>query len=226
MDEEVIRIKDIIYVLLRRMKLIVSVTILATLSVGLISFFCISPKYEVSTKLFIGKENKIQGQEQVYNDNDVQMYQKLLKTYAEVITTNDLIDNAIKNHNIDIDSQEILDNLKVTPREDTQILEINYIGKNIEESKKIIELITDKFVERSEELIPNGNVKVIESAKVPEKPVSPNKRLNMIIAFFLGLMGSIGLAFLLEYLNDTFNSKEETEKVLGLPVIGAIPDDM
>ena len=45
-------------------------------------------------KVFIGKENT-QGQDQNYNNNDVQMYQKLLKTYAEIIQTNDLVEKAI-----------------------------------------------------------------------------------------------------------------------------------
>lgn len=60
---------------------------------------------------------------------------------------------------------------------------------------------------------------------MPENPVSPNKKLNIAIGFLLGLMVSIGLAFLLEFVDNTFKTKEQVEQILGLPVVGAIPDD-
>ncbi|MGL5148947.1 MAG: Wzz/FepE/Etk N-terminal domain-containing protein, partial [Clostridium sp.] len=92
MNEEVIKIGDIIDALKKRIALILAITIGATVLSAVVSFFVIKPKYEANTKLFIGKE---EAKEQVYNSNDIQMYQKLLKTYAEIIQTYDLIDRAV-----------------------------------------------------------------------------------------------------------------------------------
>ena len=103
MNEEIIRIEDIVDVLRKRWKIIVSVTIIATIISAIISFFVISPKYEASTKLFIGKEQS-QNADQSYSNNDVQMYQKLLKTYAEVIATNDLVGRALDEANLNLNS--------------------------------------------------------------------------------------------------------------------------
>lgn len=225
MNEETIRIEDILDVLAKRWRMIAIITILATILSAIISFWLIPPKYEASTKLFIGKEN-IQGQDQNYNNNDVQMYQKLLKTYSEIITTNDLVTKAIDEGNLNVQSKEVLDSLKVTPRADTQILEITYTSKDTELSKEVVDLVTNEFIKESAKLIPNGNVKTIESVKVPEAPVSPNKKMNIAIAFLLGLMVSVGLAFLLEFMDNTFKTKEQVEEILGLPVVGAIPDEL
>ena len=57
-----------------------------------------------------------------------------------------------------------------------------------------------------------------------KNPVSPNKKMNIAIAFLLGLMVSVGLVFLLEYLDNTYKNKDQLEKELGIPVLGAIPD--
>ncbi|MFH5978263.1 capsular biosynthesis protein, partial [Clostridium perfringens] len=54
--------------------------------------------------------------------------------------------------------------------------------------------------------------------------ISPNKKLNILIAFVLGLMVGVGVVLILEYLDNTFKSREELEKTLDLPIIGAIPD--
>ena len=73
-------------------------------------------------------------------------------------------------------------------------------------------------------MVPNGNVKVLEEVQLPENPVSPNKTMNIAIAFLLGLMVSVGLVFLLEYLDNTYKNKEQLEKGLDIPVLGTIPD--
>lgn len=224
MNEEIIRIEDIVEILLKRWKLIVSITMIATIMSAIISFFVIQPKYSANTKLFIGKESNTV-QEQSYSNNDVQMYQKLLKTYAEVISTNDLVERAIEGSNIERESKEILKSLTVTPRADTQILEISYTDVDKECAREVVELITTEFIEYSVELIPNGNVKIIEEAKTPIKPVSPNKKMNIAIAFALGLMVSMGLCFLIEFMDNTFKTKEQVEMIMDIPAIGIIPDE-
>ncbi|NRY62041.1 YveK family protein [Clostridium beijerinckii] len=223
--EESIRIEEIINILLKRWKMILSITLLATLTAGIISFFVIAPKYEASTKVFIGKE-KTDSKDQNYNNSDIQMYQQLLKTYAEVIKTNALVEKAINAENFDLNPKDVLGGLTVTPAANTQILEITYISKDRNLSKEVLDSITNQFIKTSTELIPNGNVKIVEPAELPESPASPNKKLNIAIAFLLGLMISVGLAFLLEFLDSTFKSKEQLEQILGVPVIGAIPEDL
>lgn len=224
-SEEFIRIEEIADILLKRWKMILSITLLTTLTVGIISIFVIAPKYEASTKVFIGKE-RTDSKDQNYNNSDIQMYQQLLKTYAEVIKTNALVEKAINTSNLNTTSEEILSDLTVTPTANTQILEIKYISKDRELSKGVLDAITGEFIKTSTELIPNGNVKVIEPAKLPENPASPNNMMNIAIAFLVGLMISVGLSFLLEFIDNTFKNKEQVEQILGIPVIGAIPDDL
>ena len=225
MNEEIIRIEDIVDVLTKRWKMILSITLAATLISAVVSFFLIAPKYEARTKLFIGKENT-QTQDQSYNNNDVQMYQKLLKTYAEVIMTKDLVGQAINSNDLDLKEEDVLKSLTVTPRADTQILEISYINVDPVIAQEVVESVTENFINYSTELIPNGNVKIIESVRVPEKPVSPNKKMNIAIAFLLGLMVSIGLSFLIEFMDNTFKTKEHIENILDLPAIGVIPNEL
>ena len=48
--------------------------------------------------------------------------------------------------------------------------------------------------------------------------------MNIAIAFLLGLMVSIGLIFLLEYMDNTYKTKEQLENELEIPVLGVIPN--
>lgn len=221
MEEEVIRIDDLIQALKKRWVMIVTITLLATLISGLVSFFLIKPQYEASTKLFIGKE---EGADEAYNNNDIQMYQKLMKTYSETIKTKDLVNKALKTTKTDLKDEEVLAGLTVVPVADTQILQIKFKCGSSADAKKIIEAVTNEFIVTSKVLVPNGNIRVIETVEVPENPVSPNKVMNIAIAFLLGLMVSVGLTFLLEFLDNTFKSKDELERALDIPVLGVIPN--
>lgn len=222
MEEQVISISEIFEALKKRWILIVSITLVATLISGVLSFFVIKPTYETSTKVFIGKEESNQ---EGYNTNDIQMYQKLLQTYAETIKTNEVVQAAINStNNTDLTVPAVKGALTVTPVSDTQILQIKYQNKSPEVAKEILEGITNEFVILAKELVPNGNVRVIEAVQLPENPVAPNKKMNIAIAFLLGLMVSVGLVFLIEYLDNTFKSKEELERELDIPVVGIIPE--
>lgn len=222
MEEQVISISEIFEAIKKRWILIVSITLVATLISGVLSFFVIKPTYETSTKVFIGKEESNQ---EGYNTNDIQMYQKLLQTYAETIKTNEVVQAAINStNNTDLTVPAVKGALTVTPVSDTQILQIKYQNKSPEVAKEILESITNEFVILAKELVPNGNVRVIEAVQLPENPVAPNKKMNVAIAFLLGLMVSVGLVFLIEYLDNTFKSKEELERELDIPVVGIIPE--
>ncbi|WP_346916283.1 Wzz/FepE/Etk N-terminal domain-containing protein [Clostridium sp.] len=221
MEEQVISLGEILEVLKKRWKMILIITLIATLVSGLVSFFLISPKYEASTKLFIGKEA---GAEKGYDQSEIAMYQKLMKTYSEAIKTRDLVGRAIKSAKSNLTEDQVLEKLTVVTVADTQILQIKVDDKDPNMAATMVQAITNEFVTTSKVLVPNGNIKVIESVKVPETPVSPNKKMNIAIAFLLGLMVSIGVSFLLEFLDNTYKNREQLEKELEIPVIGTIPN--
>ena len=146
-----------------------------------------------------------------------------MKTYSETIKTRDLVSKALNKTSYDLDVENVLKSLTVVSVADTQILQIKYKSNNPEEAKDVIKEVSNEFIRTSKDLVPNGNIRVIEEVQLPEKPVSPNKKMNIAIAFLLGLMASVGLAFLLEFLDNTFKTKEQLERELEVPVIGLIP---
>lgn len=82
---------------------------------------------------------------------------------------------------------------------------------------------TEAFLKEAMVQFPSGTVKIMDTAVVPEHPSKPNKKLNVAIAFFLGLMVSAGIVFLIEYMDNTIKTENDVEKYIGLPVIGMIP---
>ena len=220
MEEEIINLSDILDAIKRRWALIVGISFGAAIVAAIVSLFLLTPTYETSTKLFIGKE---EGSSEGYNSSDISMYQNLLGTYSQAIQTNDLIEKAINNTGYDYEAKDVKANLTVTTVTGTQIIQVSYVDNSPISAQKILNEITNEFINLSEELVPNGNVKVIETAKIPENPAGPNTKMNIAIAFILGVVISIGIVFLMEYLDNTFKTKDQLEKELDIPVLGTIP---
>lgn len=84
-----------------------------------------------------------------------------------------------------------------------------------------------KRIEEVEVAIATGakanNVFLIDPALEPSVPISPRKRMNLLLGALFGVLAGAGLCFLLEHLDDTVKSQEEVEHLLGYPVLGFVP---
>jgi capsular exopolysaccharide synthesis family protein len=68
-----------------------------------------------------------------------------------------------------------------------------------------------------------SNIRVVDRARVPVRPSSPNKKRNLILALLLGLGGGVGLAFLFDFLDNSVKTSEDVERYAGLPTLGVVP---
>src|SRR5206468_1935883 len=69
----------------------------------------------------------------------------------------------------------------------------------------------------------SNNVRIIDRAEVPKSPMTPGGKRTWLIAFAMGLMLAVGVAFGLDYMNDTIKTPEDVTRRLNLPFLGLVP---
>jgi polysaccharide biosynthesis transport protein len=70
----------------------------------------------------------------------------------------------------------------------------------------------------------SGTAELVTPASTAAEPFAPTPRRNAVLGVVLGLLFGIGLAFLVDYLDDSIKGKEELERAVpGVGVIGLIP---
>ncbi len=67
------------------------------------------------------------------------------------------------------------------------------------------------------------NIQILDRAEYPKAPYKPKKGLNIILSILVGLMGGVGLAFFVEYFDNTVKAPQDIERRLNLPSLGVIP---
>lgn len=78
-------------------------------------------------------------------------------------------------------------------------------------------------LEVTQDLSQAGGIDVLDPAEEPESPVVPNAARNLVVGGLIGILGGIALAFARDYADDSVKSKEESERLTGLPTLGLIP---
>lgn len=208
--------------------------VLIVLSFLLISsiynIFFINKEYEANVKIFIGKQ-KFKNITETYNNEEINLYQRLITTYSEVIKSKKLINESIKGSKMNylqdkyknINYDLLMENLTVNPIANTQIIEIKYKSLNPQQSYDLLYSITENLISYSKELYPNVNITVLEQVHVNLKPLT-NKKLTIIgLGLMLGLIVGIGGIIGVMYLNNTYKNQKSLEEEIGLTVIGVIP---
>ena len=98
------------------------------------------------------------------------------------------------------------------------------LSREVETNKGLYEGLLERLKEASVSAgLKSGNIRVVDPATVPFKPIAPNYPLNLGLAMFLGFGLGIGMAFLKEHLDQTIRYAEDVYQYLGVPVIGFVP---
>jgi len=222
--EQEIDLRQIWKIIKKRWLLLVTIPLLAALISGGISFYVLKPVYQSSTTLIVGKKATDLEARQLLENNVLSANRQLAKTYGEIAKSRTVREQVIAELNLGLTSDELNSKISVSQVKDTEILEITVTDRDPELAADIANITAQKVNAAIIEIKQVDSVSLVDKAVASTAPVKPNKILNILIAFIVGLIGAFGLSLLLEYLDNTITSSKEAEELLGLSVLGVILD--
>jgi capsular polysaccharide biosynthesis protein len=219
--EETISLRELFDTLRKRIWLILSLTIIAALISGILSFFVLTPIYSSSTQLLVNQEKSDQP---MYNIGEIQTNLQLMNTYNVIIKSPAILDIVAKELDMDVTSEELNKKITVASEKDSQVLSITVEDADPYMATDIANTTAKVFQNEIVKIMNVDNVSILAKATTKEipSPIKPQPVLNIAIAIVVGLMAGVGIAFLLDYFDNTIKNEQDIEKILGLPVLGAI----
>lgn len=206
-----------------RLWMIVACPILAAAAAGIVSLV-LPPVYEAKVDLAVRSAQVLPSTDP--NAPSVSNA-TILATYALWMTEPQLINKVIADLQLKTTAAELVKEIKVTPDPLATVLHITVQDTNPSLARDVATTLVAEFqmevknVQKTETQTPD-NLVVISDAVLPDKPVAPNKTLNVEVAFSAGLLLALGAAFLLDYLDQSVKSDEDLTDRTGLTPLGHI----
>lgn len=219
--EETISLKELLGTLKKRLWLILAITIMATLVSGIISYFFLTPIYQASTQILVNQKKSDQA---VYNPGEVQTNLQLINTYNVIIKSPAILELVIDELDLNMTSQELSNFITVGSEKDSQVVNIAVQNADKELAVDIANTTAQVFKKEITKIMNIDNVSILAQANdvQTQSPIKPKPPLNIAIALVVGLIAGVGLAFLLEYFDNTVKDAQDIERTLELPVLGVI----
>ena len=220
--EETISLKDIAQTLRKRLGLIAIIAAIAVAASGIISYFILTPVYQASTQMLVNQKND---EQPIVDPNQIKTNVDLINTFKLIIQSPAILDQVVEDLDLKQSTEELTTKITVNSEQNTQVFNLTVQDEDPAQAVKLANAISKTFSSEVENLMDVDPVKVLSPAvlKYNPSPVNPKPLLNMAIALVVGLMAGVGIAFLLEYLDNTIKTEEDIQNVLGLPILGAIP---
>lgn len=221
-DEMEINLREIFAVLMDKLAVIILIAVLGAAVAFAFTKFLIKPVYQSSTQVYV-TNNSLTTTEQI-NVGDLQSSNYLTKDYRILVKSNPVLEQVIADMNLDMTTSELSDKIVVSTPTDTRILTIAVSDTDPMLAKKIADAVREASKTQIQSVMGIETVNTVEESNLPENPVSPNTKMNVLMGFVLGLILSIAVVIIRFMLDDTIKVQEDVEKYLGLSVLGLIPE--
>jgi len=212
--EETISLQEMFEIVKKRASLILFTTVIGFVISVIATFLFITPKYESQASLMVGSKTA----SSITNN---------VATYKELVKSDAVLEGAVKNLNnekgLNFTSGQLRGAIDINQPQNSQLFYLKVTTTNANEAALIANAVAKSFIEESNETIPENKLEIISSATANHSPVSPNKKMNLAIGAFVGLMLGVSIAFMLDFMDQSIRNRQFVES-LGISVLGEVSE--
>ena len=185
------------------------------------TYFFIQPTYTSTTRIYVVNQatdnNNLSAQ-------DLQAGTYLVNDYKEIITSNDVLSEVIKDEKLNLSEAELSKMVSVNIPTDTRLISISVKAKTGQDAQVLANKVREVASKKIKNVTKVDDVTTLGEAKLPSSPSSPNIKRNVLLGAILGGFVAIVAVLVREVLDDRIRRPEDVEDVLGMTLLGIIPD--
>ena len=184
------------------------------------SVFFIKPKYTSTTRIYVVSRSS----DTSLTNQDLQAGSYLVNDYKEVITSSEVLSSVIDQEKLSMSTGELSKEIAVTIPTDTRVISIAVTDTDAQRACDIANTVREVAAEKIKAVTKVDDVTTLESATKPSHPSSPNVKKNAAIGALAGVFLAIVGILVAEVLDDRVRRPEDVEEVLGMTLLGVVPD--
>ena len=186
------------------------------------SAFLAKKEYQSTSRIYVvSRQNQ---DNNALTNSDLQAGSYLVKDYREIILSQNVLTQAIEELKLDLTPAELSKKISVSVPTDTRILSITAKDGDPKEAARIANGLRNVAAEKIISVTKVSDVTTLDEAEVPQSPSSPNIRRNVLLGFIAGAGLMVVLLVVVEVLDDRVKRPEDIEELMGLTLLGVVPD--
>lgn len=183
--------------------------------------YMIPSQYTARVSMYV--QNTERTPDTVVSSNDFSASERLIRTYVEVLKSDAVLNKVVESLELPYTTNQIRGMMSSSSVNGTEIFEIRVVSNNAEHSALIANTIAEVGPEEIIRVVKAGSVELIDPAKVPKAPSSPNVMMNSIIGVMLGGVLSVLAVLVYAMLDTRIKTEADLGKAYEIPVLGTIP---
>ena len=215
-----IDLMQLIRVLLRNLKYVILVTVLAGILGYIGNSMLVTPIYEAGAKMIV---NTRKDDTQNVTNDQINSAKNLVETYSLIIRSRDVLNQVISDLNLSESYGQLSGRVKVTPVNETTVIQITVQHTSRETAlavaSKIVEIAPDAILEK----VVAGSVRTVEQPYVGDHPVSDGPLYNAVLAAMVGFILVCGVIVVVYMADNTYKNEMDIQRDLNFPLLGVIP---
>lgn len=224
---ENIDLKEILKLVWKKRCIIIAIVVIFGIIGMIYSFNFVTPKYESYTTLVLAQDNKISqiitSEDGSINQTDVNLNEKLVKTYSELAKSDAVLEKVISKLSLDRTTKELKKSISVTQVTDTEIIKMTVKDIEPNVAKNIANALAEEFIVKVTEIYKINNINIVDEAKVSDVPCNINHFKDILIFTFIGVVVSAVYIFVISIFDSTVKKSEDVEANMKIKVLGEIP---
>ncbi|MDW8622026.1 Wzz/FepE/Etk N-terminal domain-containing protein [Streptococcus suis] len=213
---------DVLFLLktIWRKKFLILLTAVLTAGLAFVySSFLVTPQYDSTTRIYVVSQNVEAGAG--LTNQELQAGTYLVKDYREIILSQDVLTQVATELNL---KESLKEKISVSIPVDTRIVSISVRDADPNEAARIANSLRTFAVQKVVEVTKVSDVTTLEEAVPAEEPTTPNTKRNILLGLLAGGILATGLVLVMEVLDDRVKRPQDIEEVMGLTLLGIVPD--
>ncbi|MDD3126570.1 MAG: Wzz/FepE/Etk N-terminal domain-containing protein [Candidatus Izemoplasmatales bacterium] len=222
--EEGITFSELLKIVWSNITLVFLITLWVTVIGVVYTFVIVNPEYTAETSIMIQIDTDTTD---LTDQQAVTLAQQLIVTYKEFAVSDLVLESVLEDiPTLDYSYAKLREAITLSSTTSSVIVTIEVVDESPEMAQEIAnQLVVNSIEIANDYMFLKDRIKQMLPAVAPNvnNPSAPNKVLNIVISFLIGIVLSLGIVFVKELFNNKFKSTAEMEKYLNINVIAAVP---
>jgi capsular polysaccharide biosynthesis protein len=217
--EETISLQEMFEIVKKRASLILFTTVIGLVISVIATFLFITPKYESQTSLMVRSTSA--------STSSITNNIAMVNTYKELVKSDAVLNGAVKSlsneKGLNFTSGQLQGTIDINQPQNSQLFYLKVTTTNASEAALIANAVAKSFAKEATKTIPENKLEIVSSATASYTPVSPNKKMNLAIGILVGLMLGVGIAFMLDFMDQSIRNRQFVES-FDIPILGEVSE--